>query len=117
MEFDSVERGVKMGVEIKVTTQELKNAAQNLQNISDKVLKLYDQIGEEAQKFPAQWEGEAQEVHRQKLSSVLEDARKAAQELKERPGRLLTIAGVYETSEQQNVDKTSGLNLDENVIT
>jgi uncharacterized protein YukE len=60
MEFDSVERGVKMGVEIKVTTQELKNAAQNLQNISDKVLKLYDQIGEEAQKFPAQWEGEAQ---------------------------------------------------------
>ena len=62
-----------MGVEIKVTTQELRNAAANMDR-----------------------------------------AKKAGDELKKRPDRLLVITGVYEQTEQQNIG--SAQTLDSNVI-
>ena len=63
-----------MGVEIKVTTQELRNAAANIRNITERIQNLYARISEEAQKFPAQWEGEAETMHRQKLTAALDRA-------------------------------------------
>jgi ABC-type thiamine transport system substrate-binding protein len=39
-----------MGVEIKVTTQELRNAAANIRNITERIQNLYARISEEAQK-------------------------------------------------------------------
>ena len=71
-------------------------------------------ISEEAQKFPAQWEGEAETMHRQRLTAVLDRAKKAGDELKKRPDRLLVITGVYEQTEQQNIG--SAQTLDSNVI-
>lgn len=103
-----------MGVEIKVTTQELRNAAANIRNITERIQNLYARISEEALKFPAQWEGEAETMHRQRLTAVLERAKKAGDELKKRPDRLLVITGVYEQTEQQNIG--SAQTLDSNVI-
>ena len=106
--------GAPAGVEIKVTTQELRNAAANIRNITERIQNLYARISEEALKFPAQWEGEAETMHRQRLTAVLERAKKAGDELKKRPDRLLVITGVYEQTEQQNIG--SAQTLDSNVI-
>ena len=76
-----------MGVEIKVTTQELKNAAANIRGITERIQNLYARISEESLKFPAQWEGEAETMHRQKLQAALDRAKKAGDELKKRPDR------------------------------
>ena len=103
-----------MGVEIKVTTQELRNAAANIRNITERIQNLYARISEAALKFPAQWEGEAETMHRQKLTAALDRAKKAGDELKKRPDRLLVITGVYEQTEQQNIG--SAQTLDSNVI-
>ena len=105
-----------MGVEVKVTTQELRQAAENIRVIADRICYLYGRMQEEALKFPAQWEGEAEQIHRQRLKAVLEEAQKAGAELKERPGRLLTMAGVYEQTEQSNVSAAGNLKLDSHVI-
>jgi WXG100 family type VII secretion target len=103
-----------MGVEIKVTTQELRSAAANIRGITDRIQNLYARISEEALKFPAQWEGEAEATHRRKLQEALDRANKAGDELKKRPDRLLVITGLYEQTEQQNVGSAQA--LDSNVI-
>ena len=53
-------------------------------------------------------------MHRQKLQAALDRAKKAGDELKKRPDRLLVITGIYEQTEQQNVG--SAQELDTNVI-
>ena len=53
-------------------------------------------------------------MHRQKLTAALDRAKKAGDELKKRPDRLLVITGVYEQTEQQNIG--SAQTLDSNVI-
>ena len=49
-----------------------------------------------------------------RLQAALDRAKKAGDELKKRPDRLLVITGIYEQTEQQNVG--SAQELDTNVI-
>ena len=101
-----------MSVKIRVTPEVLRNEAAVLQGTLTEIRNSYMTIRNLAAKFPSCWSGEASSLNSAALSKVLDSADSQLKEMDNRTERLLTIAGVYSSAEQANMELSDKLQRD-----
>ena len=103
-----------MGMTLRVTPERLKAEAASFSELLANIKSGYQDLEQLTMQFPTVWEGEAFDFNREQMNSVMQDAATILKAFDERPKRLLTMAGLYESAEMENA-KLSG-NLDADVI-
>ena len=98
-----------MAIELKVTPQELKNAANDISNQIRSVEQAFAQVERAINDSASYWEGDAGDHHRKYYKEVRKEVDGILKLLKNRPDDLLKMAGLYEESERKNVSAANSL--------
>ena len=87
------------GVTIKVAPEVLKAKAADIRTQIDNVKKALDVIDKQIRTSKTYWEGDASNTHRQKYCSLKDEISKVITDLYANPRNLLTMAGLYTETE------------------
>ena len=96
-------------INIKVSTQELRRAADNVDNYINSVRKSFDEINSTVQKSSSYWEGEGGNFFRNDYASYDEDILQLITMLKDQVTNLRQMAGIYEEAENKTTGISTGL--------
>lgn len=88
---------------VKVSTDELKAKAQDVQNQVDAFEKQWETLSEIVRKTKGYWVGEASNAHQKQLNEYKDDVHKIIKRLREHPVDLLKMANVYDEAEKKAV--------------
>lgn len=96
-------------IQIKVSTQELRRAADNVDGYIRTVRQSFDAINSTVQKTSMYWEGEGGSYFRSGYTSYKDDINMVINRLKDQVINLRQMAGIYEETESQTTSIGSGL--------
>lgn len=88
-------------VEFRVTTEALKQQANEVSTRVTRVQDLFSELRRTIQNTRSYWIGEAGNLYRQRYEERQDELDEMFRRLKEHPRDLLQIAGVYEEGERQ----------------
>lgn len=96
-------------IRLKVSPEELKRRAAQIESQIASIEKKWNSIYEIAGASRYYWEGEAADYGRKLLEETRQDAQTAIKRLKEHPGNLLKMAGVYIEAEAKAAELINSL--------
>lgn len=99
-------------ITIKVTTEQLYEAAAEAENAIDKVAGDFSSIADCVTKSSDYWEGEGNKAHIQKMKKSMEKVEQMLKRFKEDAEDLKAMAGTYDIAHQKTVDYTQSLSTD-----
>ncbi len=99
-------------VQVKVTTEELVNKADDVTNKIKKFKTSFEEIKKLMEGTSAYWIGEAGDLHRELYNKQVDDVDEMIKRLEEHPKDLCEIAGVYVSTETANNDIANQLSGD-----
>lgn len=97
------------GITLKVSPSELKSKAEEIQNQISNFESAWNQIAQIIGNSKGYWTGEAGNAHQKQFEQYKNDVERITKRLHEHPVDLLKMAGVYEESERQAVEKIQTL--------
>lgn len=100
------------GITLKVTPEELKSKAQQIQGQIERFEAAWNNVVQIVGSSRGYWQGDAGNVHQKQFRLYQEDVEKVVRRLKEHPVDLLKMAGVYEESERRVQEKIRELSGD-----
>lgn len=103
------------GIRIKVTTEQLRNTAEQVRTVLQKMSRDYEGISNAVRRTENYWIGQAGDFKRDKYYNSRDVMEDILDRLTQYPTDLLSAADVYESAEDMNIENTSGLT--EEVIT
>ncbi len=98
-----------MGITLKVSPDQLKKAAEEIQDQIDAFESEFRQLVQVIQNSKEYWTGDASAAHQKVFESCREDAERVIRKLKEHPKDLLEMKDVYIKTEKQAVEKSREL--------
>lgn len=101
-----------MEITLKVSPDQLKNAAEEIQNQITAFETKLKQMVQVIQGSKGYWTGDASAAHQKAFESLKEDVELVIRRLREHPDDLLKMAGLYEEAEKQAVEKSQALSGD-----
>lgn len=99
-------------VEIKVSTDVMKNQADEVKRLTDRVKTHFEEIGKNVKNMSSYWKGEAHELHEDLYEGKKDDIEIMLRRLYEHANDLLLISGNYEVAESSNVSTAAVLEED-----
>lgn len=102
------------GIVLKVSTDELKAKAQDVQNQIDTFEAQWKALSDIVRKTRGYWVGEASNAHQKHLNEYQDDVEKILKRLREHPVDLLKMANVYDETEKKAA--AIAMSLPEDVI-
>jgi WXG100 family type VII secretion target len=97
-------RGGKVaGINLKVSTDDLVQKAQEIEEEISKFESYWNQLLQIVQNSKGYWVGDASNYHQKQIKNYQEDVNRIIKRLKEHPEDLLKMADVYEKSEEMVV--------------
>lgn len=96
-------------MKIRVTTQQLRAAADEASGYIDKVSKQFEQIESIVNATAGYWEGDGQAAFRKSYTDRLEKIEKALRGFQDNVDDLRKIAGIYEVTEEEAAESVEPL--------
>jgi len=103
-----------MGIILKVTPEQLTNAATDIENQLKDVDKQLKQIGQDIRRTRGFWEGDASDTHMKQYEALEPEIQEIITKLQKRPAELLKMANIYKETETQA--KEAAMSLVDDVI-
>lgn len=103
-----------MSIVLKVKPKELKNKADTITSSINRIEKEINDIGRIILGTKKYWEGDASDKHQKYYKAIEEDIPTVLKRMKEHPKDLLSMAQIYETTENTNQQMAN--KLPENII-
>ncbi len=100
------------GFVLKVSPDELKTQAKNIENEIKEIQKDHDKILAAINSTKGYWTGEASQKHQSNYKNIDEDFTTVLKRLKEHPKDLLKMAGVYADANESAKEIAESLNED-----
>lgn len=97
---------------IKVETSVLKSTAGEVQSLTRTLQEDFDSLQTQVRQTSRYWIGLAGDQYRQEFDAQKQETSEILNILNKYPEDLLTMAGIYDTSEQVNVESASALPSD-----
>lgn len=99
----------EISISVKVSTQELRAAADNVQNNVSTMQRSFDEMNTIVKNTVSYWEGEGGDYFRTNYDSYKDDVLQVLNRLKEQITDLRQMAGIYEETEKAAASVGSGL--------
>ena len=100
------------GITIKVTTEELVRAADNVETFIGNMRDIFGEIDAVVSRSSSYWDGDGHNSHISSYEKRQERVMTALARFQENAEDLKTIAGVYEKAEDENVTQAQALPTD-----
>lgn len=100
------------GFMLKVTPEELKTVSSQVEPLIRKMSEDFNTISELMDSTAGYWLGDAGDMYRKTYKQKEDHISEMIARLSEHPRDLLTMAGVYESSERENVSRSEPLPSD-----
>ena len=100
------------GITIKVTTEELVTASDNVETFAGNVENIFGEIKDIVVRSSSYWEGKGYSAHADSYNKRNDRVLTALARFRENARDLKTIAGVYEKAEEENVTQAQALPTD-----
>lgn len=101
-----------VNIQLKVNPDELSSKASEITDLVNKIERAYQSLNKLVGASYIYWEGEAADKYRGYAAKIDKDAQVVLKRLKEHPGDLLKMAGVYSAAEENIVEQVSTLPVD-----
>lgn len=94
---------------LKVTPEVMKNKADIMEKQVENIEKHWNDIKKTVNNSKFYWEGDASDIHRKYITDIEEEVNDVIKRLKEHPRDLLTMANLYDSTEEKIIQQTTSL--------
>ena len=98
-----------MSINLKVTPAEVISVSGEIESLINALRQNLDEADRAVRSCMGFWEGDASRRHQEDYAAFKERAEDAMNRIKEQPGKLLRMAGIYTDAEQTNEENVSAL--------
>ncbi len=99
-------------IDLKVTPDELKNAASSVTNLVGTLRRDFDSLQERVSRTSYYWVGPAGDEYREEFAALKDDTQELLNLLSKYPGDLLSMAQIYESTESAVQQQSAALPTD-----
>lgn len=99
-------------VTLRVSPEVMIKQADAIKNTVNKIGRQFDNIGERVGKIQTYWEGKASDCHCAKYKEIYKQVEEVVKRIGGHPDDLLRMAGIYQTTETEDVDNIVSLPQD-----